>query len=86
MRSQRGDMAEKRDGEAQGGVDWKRIGWPDAGRKCEVRSVNTPAASEEGREITKKAARDPQMTLFEHQQLTDSRVCRQWFGPRRAVW
>ena len=34
-----------------------------------------PAASEEGREITKKAARDPQMRLFEHQQLMDSRVC-----------
>ena len=26
------------------------------------------------------------MTLFEQQQLTDSRVCRQWFGPRRAAW
>ena len=40
----------------------------------------------EERRDHKKAARDRQMKLFEQQQLTDSRVCRQWFGPRRAVW
>ena len=43
-------------------------------------------AGEEGRKITKKNARDLQMKLLEQQQLSDSRVCRQWFGPRRAGW
>ena len=31
--------------------------------------------SEKREEITKKAARDPQMRLFEQQQLIDNRVC-----------
>ena len=30
VRCQKDGMAEKRDGEAQGRVDWKREGWPDA--------------------------------------------------------
>ena len=30
IRSQKDGMAEKRDGEAQGRVNWKRKGWPDA--------------------------------------------------------
>ena len=52
----------------------------------EERREKSAERSEKREEITKKAARDPQIKLFEQQQLTDSRVCRQWFGPRRAGW
>ena len=43
--------------------------------KREERRAQREARREKREEITKKAARDPQMRLFEHQQLTDSRVC-----------
>ena len=41
-------MAEQRDGEAQGRVDWKRNGWPDA--KFEVRSAKCDLRNEQQRE------------------------------------
>ena len=57
-------------------------------------NCGTHNAAEKREEITKKAARDPLMRLFEQQQLTDNTVCsreriqerRQCFGPRRAGW
>ena len=41
-------MAEQRDGEAQGRVDWKRNGWPDA--KFEVRSAKNALTNEQQEE------------------------------------
>ena len=41
----------------------------------EERREKSAERSEKREEITKKAARDPQMRLFEQQQLTDNRVC-----------
>ena len=43
--------------------------------KREERRAQREARREKREEITKKAARDPQMRLFEQQQLTDNRVC-----------
>ena len=48
VRSQKGGMAEKRDGEAQGREDWKRNGWPVA--QFEVRSVKCDLRNEKHRE------------------------------------
>ena len=48
VRSQKDGMADKRDGEAQGRVDWKRNGWPDA--KFEVRSAKCDLRNEQQRE------------------------------------
>ena len=46
-----------------------------------MRREKSAERSEKREEITKKAARDPQMRLFEQQQLTDNRVCeRPWAG------
>ena len=50
----------------------KRDGMRD---KREERRAQREARREKREEITKKAARDPQMRLFEQQQLTDNRVC-----------
>ena len=52
----------------------------------EGRREKSAERSEKREEITKKAARDPQMRLLKQQQLIDSRVCTQRFGPRRAGW
>ena len=47
--------------------------------KCDLGKEQQREKREQGREkreeITKKAVRDPQMRLFEHQQLIDNRVC-----------
>ena len=49
--------------------------------KREERRAQREARREKREEITKKAARDPQMRLLEQQQLTDNRVCeRPWAG------
>ena len=50
VRSQKGGMVEKRvgHGEAQGRVDWKRDGWPDA--KFAVRSANCGLRTDQQRE------------------------------------
>ena len=49
--------------------------------KREERRAQREARREKREEITKKAARDSQMWLFEQQQLTDNRVCeRPWAG------
>ena len=45
-------MAEKRDGEAQGRVDWKRNGWPDA--KFEGTSAKWDLRNEQQREKREK--------------------------------
>ena len=52
-------MAEKRDGEAQGGVDWKRNGWPEAkfegtSAKWDLRNEQQREKSEESRERREK--------------------------------
>ena len=59
VRPQKGGMAEKRDGEAQGRVDWKRNGWPDAkfegaSAKCDLRNGQQPEKREESRERREK--------------------------------
>ena len=59
VRSQKGGMAEKRDGEAQGRVDWKRDGLPDAkfevtGAKCDLRNEQQREKREESRERREK--------------------------------
>ena len=52
-------MAEQRDGEAQGRVDWKRNGWPDAkfevtSAKCDLRNEQQREKREESRERREK--------------------------------
>ena len=42
---------------------------------CTFPGLKRKERREKREEITKKAARDPQMRLFEQQQLTDNRVC-----------
>ena len=59
VRSQKGGMAETRDGEAQGRVDWKRNGWPDAkfevtSAKCDLRNEQQREKREESRERREK--------------------------------
>ena len=48
LRSQKGGMAEKRDGEAQGRVDWMRYGWSYA--KFEVTSAKCDQTDDQQRE------------------------------------
>ena len=59
IRSQKDGMAEKRDGEAQGEVNWKRNGWPDAkfegaSAKWDLRNGQQPEKREESRERREK--------------------------------
>ena len=48
LRSQKGGMAEKRDGEAQGRDDWRRDGWHDA--RSEGASAKWDLRNEQQRE------------------------------------
>ena len=59
VRSEGEQMAEQRDGEAQGRVDWKRNGWPDAkfegtSAKCDLRNEQQREKREESRERREK--------------------------------
>ena len=58
-------MADKRDGEAQGRVDWKRNGWHDemfegASAKWDLRNEQQREKKEESREREKRAERREQ--------------------------
>ena len=72
-RGKRAEREERRGKRAE--RDERRETGGERREKREERRAQREARREKREEITKKAARDPQMRLFEQQQLTDNRVC-----------
>ena len=56
-------------------MGYRRETGEERGEKREERREKREERREKREDITKKAARDLEMRLFEQQQLTDNRVC-----------